>query len=498
MKSMLFYLFILAFFMTFIPVKAATKLDFQTVDRLTFTCYNQQKWDSVILVGKQALRQEIDYYYLRARMGIAYFSKKQYIPAATHLTKAREFNSGDPVIGDYLYKSYLYSNHPEEARILQAFMTKTAGETEKSDPGFLEQVHLESGYTLSSERSPDNLSDLMGKDSIYGEQDLYGNSIYENLSLKLKISKRIDLTLAYNYLNFSKTKYIQYGHTEVQRDTIIENPFSRDYFYSYPWKIHDTSFRYHISQHEAYINAAITLPWGIKIIPAFHWINVSYPTVNPGYRTDSISDTAYYSYIDSTYHLFRYPSLVYSYEQNDTSFNNFVASLRISKDLGRFSLALTGSWSNLNGKTQKQAGISLTYYPLGNLNFYGSTTVTGFFQKKDKRILFSQVLGAKIAPWMWGEANFSYGDFTNANIFNGAVVYNNSDKIDYKAGANLVFLIGKHIQLSLIYQYFQKESQQVYYIKTMNAGTNEVNEIQQIKNNTYHTQSIIGGITWKL
>ncbi len=498
MKSMLFYILMLTFFMTSLPVKSATKLDFQTVDRLTYFCYNQQKWDSVILVGKQALRNKIDYYYLRARMGIAYFSKKQYFPAITHLTRARAFNSGDPVIADYLYKSYLYSNHPEEARILKASLNDIIGDTEHSDPGFLEQIHLESGYTLSSNRSPDNLSNLMGKDSIYGEQDLYGNNIYENFSLKLKISKRIDLTLAYSYLNFSKTKYIQYGRSEAQRDTIIENPFSRDYLYSYPWKVHDTSFRYHISQHEVYINAAITLAWGIKIIPAFHWINVSYPTINPSYRTDSISDTAYYSYVDNTYHLFRYPSLAYSFKQNDTSFNNFVVSLRISKDLGRFNLALTGSWSNLNGKTQKQAGLSLTYYPMGNLNFYGTTTVTGFFQKKEKRILISQILGAKITPWMWGEANFYYGDFTNSNIFNGFIVYNNSDKIDFKTGFNLVFLIGKQLQLSLIYQYYQKESQQIYYTKTIKPGIYEILEVQQIKNNPYNTNSIIGGITWKL
>jgi len=487
------------FFLLFtIPSQATRKLDFQTVDLLTYRCFNEKKWDSVIMVGKQALRQDIDYYYLRARLGIAYFEIKEYIPSITHLARARKFNAGDPVTNDYLYRAYLYTHHPEEAGILKSSIPEESWLNEETTSGFLEQVHVESGFTLSSDRTPENLANLMGKDSIYGEQDLYGNSIYENIGLKLKLSKRIGISLAYNYLNFSKTKYIQYGLAEARRDSIIDNPFSRDYFYSFPWKSRDTSFRYHVSQHEAYISATATLPWGLKVTPAFHWLNVNYTTISTAYRTDSISDTLFYSYIDGSYHFFRYPFLVYSFSEKDTSFNNFVASIRISKDLGRFNIALQGSWSNLNGKTQKQAGISLTYYPLGNLNFYGTTSVAGFFQKKDKRLLLSQIVGAKVTPWCWLEGTFYYGDFTNANIFNGAIVYNNSDKIDYRAGANLVFLIGKHVQLSLIYQYFRKESQQVYYIKTQDPVTNAIKEILQTKNNPYHTNSIIGGITWKL
>ena len=49
-------------------------LDFNAVDILTYRLYMEKKWDSVIIVGKKALRNDIDYYYLRARMGIACFA----------------------------------------------------------------------------------------------------------------------------------------------------------------------------------------------------------------------------------------------------------------------------------------------------------------------------------------------------------------------------------------------------------------------------------------
>ncbi|MCX6287184.1 MAG: hypothetical protein NTY96_08715 [Bacteroidetes bacterium] len=481
-----------------LPVKAYVRLDFQTVDMLTYRCYNEQKWDSVILVGKKALHQDIDYYYLRVRMGIAYFEKHEYFPASKHLKKARQFNSGDPFVADYLCRAFSYTNRNEEANLLKASMPVEEKDTVRTKPGFLEQVHIETGYTLSSDRAPTNLPTLMGKDSIYGEQDLYGNNFYGSFGLKLRASKRLSFSLAYNYLNFSKTKYIQYGQAEAHRDTIIKNNSTWNYYYSFPWKIHDTLFKYNVRQNEAYLAATVALPWGIKVIPAVHWIHVGYTMTNPGFRTDSISDTLYYSVSDRVYHRFKYPSGVYSFIEKDTTFNNYVAALRISKDLGRFSLVFSGSWSNLNGKTQEQAGLSLIYYPLGNLNFYGATTVTGFFQGKDQRLLLSQVIGAKLTPWLWGEVNFYYGDFTNANIFNGAVVYNNSDMIAYRGGATLVFVISKHIQLSLIYQYFRKESQQIYYIKTQDPVTHGINEIQQTQNNPYNTNTIIGGITWKL
>jgi len=65
------------------------------------------------------------------------------------------------------------------------------------------------------------------------------------------------------------------------------------------------------------------------------------------------------------------------------------------------------------------------------------------------------------------------------------------------AGANLVFMLNKHILLSLIYQYFRKESQQYYFIEKENPRTHEINTVMQTNNNSYNTNSLIGGITWK-
>lgn len=455
MKNFLIPFFLL--FMAFNPgsLNAAEKPDFDKVDRLTYQYYFEKKWDSVIIVGKQALRVNIDYYYLRVRMGLAYYEQKEYIPAATHLKKAREFDSSDPVIADYLYYACIFTNQMEAARLLQASLPAAARNVSDAKKGIIDFVNFESGYTFSSNNAQKDKPYMMGSDSIYGETDVYGNYLYEHLGLKFKVSNRIGLTLAYNYLNFSKIKYIQY------------------LLYTLPPVKYDTSFQYKINQHEIYAGLSWYLNTGFRIMPAVHIIHVSYPVI-------SVS-------LDNN---------VYNYSRSDTSFSNYLASLTLSKDFGRCNIGLYGSYSTLNNKNQKQAGATVTWLPFGNLNLYTTTSVTGFLQGKDKRLLLSQVIGAKIAPWCWAEGSFYYGDYTNANIMNGLVVYNNSDVINYRGSANLYFLVGKHLQFSLIYQYARKESKQYFY--TINPSTLEVKSSPSVQLIPYNTNTIIGGITWKL
>ncbi|MEI6173484.1 MAG: hypothetical protein WCR01_07000 [Bacteroidota bacterium] len=457
MKKFLIPVFLLIALFSSAKLFGVTKPDFNTVDELTYRYFLAQKWDSVILVGKEALRENIDFYFLRVRMGLAYYEQKEYIPAANHLVKARQFDPKDPVIADYLYYTYIFTNRLEEARMLQASLPIADRNITDKKKGVVDFVNFESGYTFSSNNTLKDKPNLMESDSIYGETDLYGNYLYEHLGLKFNLSNRIGLSVAYTYLNFSKLKYIQ------------------DVTYNNPPVTHDTSFQYNVNQHEFHAGLSWYLNGGFRIMPAFHMIYDNYP------YTSASFDTVLYKY---------------QYSRTDTSFTNYLVGLSLSKEIGRFNIGISGSYSNFNNRKQKQAVAYLTWLPFGNLNLYSTTTVTGFFQSKDNRLLLSQVIGARITPWCWGEGSFYYGDYTNANILNGSVVYNNSDVIDYRVSANLYFLVGKHLQFSLIYQYAQKESKQYFF--TVNSSTKEISSTPKVILNPYNTHTIIGGITWKL
>ena len=105
MKRHIIY-FIVIFFLFCLPFAADAGNDFKSVDETTFRLYEEKKWDSLIVVGKQALKDDIDYYFLRMRLGIAFYSIKLYNLAIEHFQKALAFNSQNAVTWDYFCLLY--------------------------------------------------------------------------------------------------------------------------------------------------------------------------------------------------------------------------------------------------------------------------------------------------------------------------------------------------------------------------------------------------------
>ncbi|MDA3894242.1 MAG: tetratricopeptide repeat protein, partial [Salinivirgaceae bacterium] len=66
-----------------------------TIDKDTYILWLAKDWDRLITIGKTAIKNEVDFYYLRVRMGIAYFEKKNYHKAIYHFEKAYKFNPNE-------------------------------------------------------------------------------------------------------------------------------------------------------------------------------------------------------------------------------------------------------------------------------------------------------------------------------------------------------------------------------------------------------------------
>lgn len=430
------------------------QLTFPEVDRETYRFYLNQEWDSLLTLGKEALKHDIDYFYLRVRMGTARYEKGQYILATEQYRKARNFNGADSYTNASLYYSLLASNRPSEAYAL----TATFPEELKKEVGFqrriLDLLSLELGYTLSDAYRKSDPRALMGPDSIYGQQDLYGDSYYGYLQGTLNVSKRVSLTVGYSYLNFRKRKLFQFTTAAQTR-----NP----------------SFDYHLTQHEAHLGSSIRLVDGFRIEPAIHLVFGSSTNISAAYILQEED---------------------YRIRQQDTSFINMVASLMLTKDFGILSAGLFGSWSNLNDRTQVQAGISLTYYPLGNLSFYGNTMLFALMESGNGRVIILQMLGVKVTKWLWAEGDFLFGNIANGNLGNGLIVYNNSDRVRFRAGGSLIFPLFRQLDLALVYQFFERESEIRFFVNGTD-GTREV-VVQQTRVMKYQTNSVFLGLKWKL
>ena len=67
---------------------AQEKVDYQFIDSITYRYYLEKNWKELVDVSKTGLKNDIDYYYLRMRTGIAYFEQGNYLKAEKQFKKA--------------------------------------------------------------------------------------------------------------------------------------------------------------------------------------------------------------------------------------------------------------------------------------------------------------------------------------------------------------------------------------------------------------------------
>jgi hypothetical protein len=451
MQKILFFLIISLSFQFTYKIQAQQLP--QNIESYSYTLLYNGEYQKLIQIGEAAISNGTDFFFLRYRLGIAYFNLANYRMAAYHLEKSLAYNSDDEGCLKYLYYSYLYSGRTTDASYLTTKMSDYVKSQIHYKTKYLSSIYVESGVSKSNNINKTIAADINGPLDIYGETDLNSDIFYGHIGLKHEISPRISIYHGFSYLNIDKRR--------------IFSLFLRD-----------TTFNYSAIQNEYYINADIQLKSGLKLTPAFHFIHVSSDNYN-----------------------FSKDSLPYNRRISTSKLNvsNYVLSLALSKDYKKITTAIFASYSNLNNAKQIEGGLTVSYFPLGNLNLYTTSGLTFFFQKNspgmgqdstnEKRLIFDQTIGFKVLSKLWAEAGISIGEMQNYNEKNAFIVYNIPDKLKLKAGISLIYSLSEKIELSLRYQNLSKES--IYYsqINPTTINSNTVN---------YQNNALIGGIKWKL
>jgi len=229
--------------------QAGKSQDFKSVDQETYNLYMEKKWDELIRSGKNGLKQDIDYYYLRMRIAIAYYETRNYKASQAHFRKALEFNQGDPVATEYLYYAYLFAGQTDQAGILAKDFSLSLMEKITLPPGkIVDRLALEYLYNFNETK------DLLSDPGKYFSDLPAGYQVvtldYSNLNAMLHhdFSPGITLTHAYTYLN--KTNYYYYN------DGLT--PFGID--------------GQKVIQHQYYISPSFSTSRGLSISPSFHYL----------------------------------------------------------------------------------------------------------------------------------------------------------------------------------------------------------------------------------
>lgn len=454
--------------------------DFDETENKTYEYYQNELWDSLIYAGEKALDENLDYFYLRLRLGIAYFQRENYRKAAHHLSKAYAFNSSDPVMLERLYLSYIYTNRDLEARRVYLMFPSSLKE-KYSDAGNM-PVTLFSGFgsAVSNNIANNEMKRQNQKpaDTSLTFSDLNGNRQFMHAGFRLIPHRSFLLSGNYTYLGISKKRQILAPRNVISGYINIPDNgwYYTDTLYKKESDLHSDDYRLH--QHQFYLSSKVNPGGGFILIPSFHLLSIRYETILP------VAELRNAQSLDTL------PSLVdYSVRYADTGFVNYIGSLGIIRSFPYLDVGLTGSWSDINGNDQVQIEPSVVVYPLGNLDLYLHTSVLLQIQDQETAFLFRLMGGRKLFERLWMELEARAGKINNFHENNGLAVYNSGDDLLVDAGTNLYLLISEKLRLNLSYSFASFEGK--YYVYPENRPP-EINKFN------YYNHIITGGISWKL
>lgn len=384
------------------------------IDSLTYRQYIAKDYKALIETGKKARRQHIDFYYLNYRTAIAYYELKNYAKAAEFYRKALTETPDDEILLESLYYAYLLSGQKESAAIAAKSLSPHKQAVIGYKPSAVDFVSLSGGY-LVNDNKPGIKPASAGTDSLNQFQDMF----FAALGVGFKLSDNMRLKFGYQFYN---TKY---------QDSKAGTLLNEDY----------------LSQHQ--LVAAMeyltqnNVTWGFA--GGYYNLEMPYKSTlytigrRKGFRPGTVGTTVL------------------------TETNKTVSAFSVLTFLNkRFAYTLPEiavAYSNFGGENQYQAKGSLTYYPLGNLDFYGTTGLAFIYNQNtwtNNQFIFSQSLGVKLSKQLWLDGNVSIGDHQNYITERSFLVYDTYDPIKATAGVSLSFFFDKTM-LAAGYQWQQKE-----------------------------------------
>jgi hypothetical protein len=443
-RILIIYAFLL---LPFIPLRSQS---FAELDAETYHLYTEKKWKDLIRSGKSVLKQDIDYYYLRMRIGIAYYEQKNYKPAQKHFRRALEFNQGDPVASEYLYYAFLFAGQTQQAALLYRDFPETL-KNKLTPPGLKIVDRISAEYLYNHFFT----NELVNDPGIFdgappGAQIVTRDLQNLNLLLHHYMHPGTSFRHAYTYLGKENSYHYDDGFSRFSVD------------------------RQKVRQHQYYISPSFSFAGGLTISPSFHFLHIEFEMPYPSGGGAG-------------------PGGNNSIAIRNEFANDLTAGLSLSKFQGRFSYRAGAIYSTLNEASQFTGSVGLTWYPAGNLDAYMGVSLNAHYRdlSEGSPVLIPDFLAAYgIASRVWIELSGSYGEMRNYTESNAYLVYNGLDWMKYKILANLVIPLtqkGSMIYVGIRYAGYKSQLIPFYDLE----GTQNLNIL------TYNSLSIFGGLSWK-
>ncbi len=391
----------------------AQKNDYAFYDSLTYKLYMDKDYRQLIKTGKEALHSGLDYYYLRMRIGIAYYNQKKYRLAVPHFKKALSYSDND-IVKEYLYYSYLWGGEPLMAEKLTSDMSvPLQNKLGISNSGVL-ATSVDMAYLGRTEDIPDNF-DFSSEET--GTQIIPESFFNASASLSHKLGSGASMSHMLTYLYKSNDKY-SYDPDYT--------PASNDPYYPYNKNFNTNQFQY-------YLGSAISLGQSWSLIFGGQVAIIGIPV---------------YSYYETYYR----GQLQYRYSQSTTWNFDYAFSGSLLKNFKRFSIEGEFALMSMNDIFIMQPSGIVRLYPLGNLNLYTQSRFSYSIRDNSGTFFHEQKLGFKVFDHLWLEGVYFSGGISGFTLENSSMFFNGVEEVKSMAGGRFIVPTNKKFSLSLGYQ----------------------------------------------
>ncbi len=407
----------LIYSLTTICLFGQTSMTYTYVDSLTYEQYVHTDYKALQQTGKEALRQGIDFYYLRMRIGVTYYETKKYEDALGHFQKAYEMNPADTVVQEYLYYSLIFTQRIEDAYDLaQTFQPKLQTKIghkplSKNLASTFTSIRVTAGALVNANIANHENTDLK-KNAVYAENTLRGSTYLASVAFSNRLSNRIRVYNGFSYFNVHSLGVIQTASVRrIKRTYAVRN-------YQYTT--------------------------GLTYTTRKNWI------------------------LGGAIGYFREKSFSFTLNTNTNPFttvdipfenNAFTGSVSGYKRIRNWGLGVAATLGSLGKAIQKQVEGTVVWYPLGHTGFYSISSGIWLLNDTNHQGIVCQKIGGKLSKAVWYKWEGSYGNHQNYIASNGFVTYNTADPIHLTTGLSLTFF---NKQTSIIPSYLLQQRESSY------------------------------------
>jgi hypothetical protein len=439
-------LIIVFFFFCLQKSFSQNNISYASVDSATYVEYSRNDFNAIKETGKKALKEGIDFYDFRMRLAILGYNEKNYEYALQHFEAAYAMNPANEVVQEYLYYTYFFSGRTENANALAASLStdfqKKFGYVKKK----LDSIILSGGTYMNSNIKTGQDLQLLGQPYVSGYLISNGVTNGGGIVIENTFGNRLHFynkVAGYQTKVFAKNEatYKDFANQSINRNLHSEKNYS------------NLQYQYNTGLAYQFQNGLL-----LGVGGAFFQTN-----------TKSFWSTAVKS-PDGLKQVFVDSILPVNY-------SNYLASFSIGKRMKYIFPQITGTYSNLYETNQYQGEVSLSYFPLGNMKLFGTTSFAYIDNNKVAQNVFSQKIGYVVSKNLWLEAKYSTGNHMNYMSSLGFVSYNTPDAVQQNIGIDLHITLKK---LELILSYSQ-QIREGSYTRYTQSGT--------LQNLTYTTNS---------